>query len=215
MGGVNFPGFNGSNLFNPDSWLGTQTQAQTPQLDATTGGQAYNAGQAQAGTMGSESLAQHQTAGMLGTMAAGGGPDPAMAALNQATQQGQAMAQAQAGSARGNMGMAGAQHAAMQTGANIGQQAAQQGSVNVQNQQFQAIQMQMQAQQMQRAQDLMAQGMNAQQAQAQAQLEAGMNSQNAKTSTGMFGTVLNAAGQAGRGCTRLEVWRCSRQPTCK
>ena len=173
-------------------------QAQAPDPSQTPGGMAYNAGQPVAGVGGTESQGQSQLGGMLGTMAAGGGPNPANAALQQATQQGQAMAQAQAGSARGNMGMAGAQHAAMQTGANIGQEAAQQGSVNVQNQQFQAIQMQMQQQQMQRAQDLMAQGMNSQQAMAQAALEASASAQNAKTNTGMFGTLLNAAGQVGQ-----------------
>jgi hypothetical protein len=184
-----------SNNFNPFTGNASPTH-DTPQMGNNAYGQAYQAGQSIAGVGGTESQGQGNTIGMLGQMAQGNGPNPAQASLNQATAQGQAFAQAQAGGARGNMGLAGAQHTAMQNGANIGQQAAQTGAVLQQQQQFGAINALQQAQTAQRSQDLMAQGMNSQAAQAQAQLEATTNGQNETSMSPLFGGVVAGGAKA-------------------
>ena len=180
-----------STNFNPLSGNASPTNA-TPQASQNPYGQAYAANQGVAGVGGTDSAGQAGTIGQLQQMAAGGGPNPAAAQLQQATMQGQALGQAQAGSARGQMGLAGAQHNASANTANIGQQAAQTGSVLEQQQQFQSIQALQQAQTTQRAQDLMAMGMNSNDAIAQAQLELGQNTQNQN----MVGQLLSAGGGA-------------------
>lgn len=176
--------------------MGISFTGDAPDISQSVYGNQYGNDSAVSGMQGQQrgqdSQAQSGTIGMLQNMAQGGGPNPAMAALNQATQQGQAFAQAQAGGARGNFGLAGAQHGAMQTAANVGQQAAQQGSVLQQNQQFQSIGALQTAQTQQRAQDLMATGMDQQTAISQAQIEAGQNIANQQTNAALLGGAVSA-----------------------
>lgn len=178
-------------------FLGTGDTPTAPTIDP--GGGMMGAGRSVAGVNGTDAAGQAQTSGMLNQMAQGGGPNPAMAALHQGINSAQAQAQAQAGSARGQFGLANAQHDAMQTSAGLQQQAAGQGAVLQQQQQFQAIQMQMQQQQQKRAQDLMALGMDQQTAIAQAQLEAQQNlaNQGIASSNSTAGMGLIGAGLGG------------------
>lgn len=102
-------------------------------------GQTQNAIQGQIGGM-------QGTAQQLQAESQGAGPNPAAVQMQQGLQQAQNYAQAQAGSARGNFGLANAQKNAMNSGAAMGQQAALQGSQLAQQQQL-AAQQQLMAQQ--------------------------------------------------------------------
>jgi hypothetical protein len=165
------PGGIGANIGNGGN-AGFGLFANAPAMSTSPFGQAYTQGYGTAGVGGTESQGQQGTIGMLQQMAMGGGPNPA----HQATLNAQAMAQAQAGGARGNFGLAGAQHNAAQAGANVGQQGAQ-AQVSQQANAISALQA---AQVNQRSQDLQAQGMNAQQAYQQASITAGLAATNAQ-----------------------------------
>ena len=159
-------------------FLGLGDTPTAPQMGQNQYGQQYGADRGVAGAGGTDVQQQQQTQGMLSQMAQGGGPNPSGAQMQQGIHQAQQFAQAQANSARGQFGLAGAQHGAMTTAAGAQQQATDQGAILAQQQQWQAIQAQMQMQMQQRAQDLMAMGMDQSAAQAQAQLEAQQNMAN-------------------------------------
>lgn len=178
-------GWNVSDLWGGNQQPGT---SNIPQIDT----QGTNPAGPVAGVQGSDSGQQQATSGLLTQMAQGNGPNAGQAIEQQGVKQGQALAQAQAGSARGQMGLANAQHNALQTGAQMTQAGAAQGAVMGAQQQQQAVQALMQNQQAQRAQDLMAQGMSLQQAMAQAQLEAGVQQGNQQAQGNAFNTIVGA-----------------------
>ena len=143
-----------------------------------------------AGMGGADNQGQQQTTGLLQTMAAGGGPNAGQAVANQGVAQGQQLAQAQAGSARGTMGLANAQHDAMTAGVANTQQGAMTGAVLGAQQQQQAVGNLMQNQQNQRVGDLQAQGMTLQQAMAQAAMEQSTMQGNQASAGNAFGQGL-------------------------
>jgi hypothetical protein len=161
-------------------------------------GQAYGQDQ---GMARQDAGGQQAIGNSYGMMAAGGGPNPALATMQAGIGAGQEQAQAQAGSARGNFGLAGAQHGAMQTSANLTQAGAAQGGVLAQQQQMNAMQMQAQMAISKRSQDLQAQGISAEQADQQAKIEAANAAQNTQAqtnlATGFMGMLGGLAGGAG------------------
>ena len=129
------------------------------------------------------------TADMLGAQAAGtSGPSAAQAQLQQGMQQAQAAAMAQAGSARGNFGLAGAQKNALNTGANLAQQTNQATAI-------QRAQEQLNAQQ---------QLVAAQNAQVQGNMGIGQLQQAQLAGQQGIGNIYNQAGQLGLQSGQLQ-----------